>query len=197
MPPTPGQPTKEPMVIPLALGLVGKNGDLPLHAGRRHAPERGVLVLDKPAQTFTFTGVAEPPVLSINRGFSAPIKLDADLIADDLRVLAAHDSDPFNRWQAVQTLATALLTGNVARLRAGQDPEADEGLLEALAAILADRLARARLRRRGAAPAGRSRHRARDRPRRRSRRDLPRPHRPARAGRAASQRRADRDLSQA
>ena len=51
--------------------------------------------------------------------------------------MAAHDSDPFNRWQAVQTLASTLLVGNVARLRAGQDPEADEGLLEALDAILA------------------------------------------------------------
>ena len=53
--------------------------------------------------------------------------------------MAARDSDPFNRWQAVQTLATKLLVGNVARLRAGQDPELDEGLLDALAAILADR----------------------------------------------------------
>jgi aminopeptidase N len=53
--------------------------------------------------------------------------------------MAARDSDPFNRWQAVQTLASALLVGNVARLRAGQDPEVDEGLLNALAAILADK----------------------------------------------------------
>ena len=53
--------------------------------------------------------------------------------------MAARDSDPFNRWQAVQTLASALLVGNVARLRAGQDPEFDEGLLDALAAILADK----------------------------------------------------------
>ena len=96
-------------------------------------------VLDKAAQSFVFTGVTERPVLSINRGFSAPIKLTANLSADDLRLLAAHDSDPFNRWQAVQTLASALLVGNVARLRAGQDPEADEGLLDALAAILADK----------------------------------------------------------
>ncbi len=78
-------------------------------------------------------------MLSLNRGFSAPIKLTANLDADDLRLLAAHDSDPFNRWQAVQTLASALLVGNVARLRAGQDPEVDEGLLDALAAILADK----------------------------------------------------------
>ena len=86
-------------------------------------------MLDKAAQSFVFTGVTERPVLSINRNFSAPIRLTANLSADDLRLMAARDSDPFNRWQAVQTLASALLVGNVARLRAGQDPEVDEGLL--------------------------------------------------------------------
>ena len=140
IPPTPGQPTKEPMVIPLVTGLVGRDGrDLPLTLADGSSIERGVLVLDKPAQSFVFTGVPERPVLSINRNFSAPIRLTANLDADDLRLMAARDSDPFNRWQAVQTLASALLVGNVARLRAGQDPEVDEGLLDALAAILADK----------------------------------------------------------
>ena len=86
-----------------------------------------MLVLDKAAETLRLHRIAERPALSLNRDFSAPIKLTADLTADDLRLLAAHDSDPFNRWQAVQTLASALLVGNVARLRAGEDPEADEG----------------------------------------------------------------------
>ena len=139
----------------------------------------------------------ERPVLSINRNFSAPIKLTANLTADDLRLMAAHDSDPFNRWQAVQTLASALLVGNVARLRAGQDPEVDEGLLDALAAILADKTLEPAFVAEALQPAERSRHRPRDRPRRRSGRDLPRPHGAARADRAASQRRADRDLSRA
>src|SRR6476469_5413952 len=139
VPPTPGQPTKEPMVIPLVTGLVGGDGrDLPLTLADGQKPGRGVLVLDKAAQSFIFTGVKERPVLSTNRNFSAPIRLTANLSADDLRLMAARDSDPFNRWQAVQTLASALLVGNVARLRAGQDPEADEGLLNAVAAILAD-----------------------------------------------------------
>ncbi len=140
IPPTPGQATKEPMVIPLVTGLVGRDGrDLPLTLADGQKLERGLLVLDKAAQSFVFTGVNERPVLSTNRNFSAPIRLTANLDPDDLRLLAAHDSDPFNRWQAVQTLASALLVGNVARLRAGQDPEADEGLLDALAAILADK----------------------------------------------------------
>ena len=55
-------------------------------------------------------------MLSLNRGFSAPVKLVANQSADDLRFLAAHDTDPFNRWQAVQTLATSLLIDNVGGL---------------------------------------------------------------------------------
>jgi aminopeptidase N len=137
--PTPGQPTKEPMVIPLVVGLIGRDGrDLPLNIAGGRAIGRGVLVLDEPTQSVTFTGISERPVLSLNRGFSAPIKLVADLPADDLRLMAARDSDPFNRWQAVQTLAMKLLTGNVARLQRGEDAEADEGLIQALGAILAD-----------------------------------------------------------
>src|SRR5690348_13982957 len=107
VPPTPGQPSKQPMVIPLDIGLVGKNGrDLPLTLASGAPIERGVLVLDQPEQSFEFTGVAEQPVLSINRNFSAPIKLTADLDSEALAFLAAHDSDPFNRWQSLQTIST-------------------------------------------------------------------------------------------
>ncbi len=139
VPPTPGQPDKKPMVIPLALGLVDKNGhDLPLTLAGDGALERGVLVLDKPAQAFTFRGITERPVLSINRGFSAPIKLDTDLTGDDLAFLAAHDSDPFNRWQALQTISMRLLIDNVAALRSGGTPHSDDRLMLALAATLED-----------------------------------------------------------
>ena len=107
IPPTPGQPSKEPMVIPLAIGLVGQDGrDLPLTLAGGHTLDRGVWCSTRPRKSFVFTGVTERPVLSINRDFSAPVKLTANVSADDLRLLAAHDSDPFNRWQAVQTLAT-------------------------------------------------------------------------------------------
>jgi aminopeptidase N len=138
LPPTPGQPTKEPMVIPLAIGLIGRDGqDLPLRIGGRTV-ERGVIVLDKPSQSFVFENVREAPVLSLNRGFSAPIKLTANLSASDLQVMAARDNDSFNRWQALQTLATRGLIQNVAALRAGEAPQSDDGLIEALASILGD-----------------------------------------------------------
>jgi aminopeptidase N len=138
VPPTPGQPTKEPMLIPLALGLVGKSGgDLPLVLDGRPL-FRGVIELTQPNQSFLFTEVTERPVPSVNRSFSAPIKLALPIDADDLRFLAAHDSDPFNRWQAVQSLAMSLLKENVAVLRAGGAARDDEGLMAALGAILAD-----------------------------------------------------------
>src|SRR5215468_478077 len=112
VPPTPEQPTKAPMLIPLAFGLVGGNGkDLPLAVDGRPL-SRGVLELTEPQQSFVFTSVTERPILSLNRGFSAPIKLTAPIGADDLRFLAAHDCDAFNRWQAIQSLAMTLLLGN-------------------------------------------------------------------------------------
>lgn len=139
VPATPGQPSKEPMVIPFTIGLVGRDGrDLALKLSDGRAIERGVLTLTKPAESFVFGDIGEPPVPSLNRGFSAPIKLIANLSADELRFLAAHDADPFNRWQALQTLATRLLLDNVSSLRAAQPTRRDSGLLDALGATLDD-----------------------------------------------------------
>jgi aminopeptidase N len=139
VPPTPGQPVKEAMVIPLAIGLVGADGrDMSLSREDGRPVVRGVLTLTQPAQTFEFTGITERPVLSLNRGFSAPVKVTSNLSAGDLKFLAAHDCDPFNRWQAVQSLANALLVENVEAIRAGREPREDEGLTAALSAVLAD-----------------------------------------------------------
>ncbi|MPZ54988.1 MAG: aminopeptidase N [Rhizobiales bacterium] len=137
IPPTPSQPVKQPMVIPLAIGLVGPDGkDLPLRLSDGRHIERGVLVLTQSSESFTFTNIARRPVPSLNRGFSAPIKLTANLSADDLQFLAAHDPDSFNRWQAIQTLATRLL---VARATSAAPPGGnDAGLIAALGATLAD-----------------------------------------------------------
>ncbi len=138
VPPTPGQPDKAPMVIPLAVGLVGKDGgDLRLTLDRGPL-DNGVIEVTKPSQSVVFTGVAEPPIPSLNRGFSAPVKLSLPIEPGELRFLAAHDHNSFNRWQAVQTLGMSLLTGNVAALRRNETARIDEGLIAALGANLAD-----------------------------------------------------------
>jgi aminopeptidase N len=100
-PPTPGQPTKDPLTIPLAIALLDPQGrELPLRLADGSIPARGMLVLKQPSETFVFTGIAERPAASLNRGFSAPIKLAAERSPQELRFLAARDTDPFNRWEA-------------------------------------------------------------------------------------------------
>src|SRR5213079_1836882 len=139
VPPTPRQPVKEPMVIPLAVGLVGADGrDMSLSLEDGRPVVRGVLPLTQPTQSFEFTGVPQRPVLSLNRGFSAPVKVTSSVTVGDLSFLAAHDSDPFNRWQAVQSLANALLAENVTAIRTGRPARDDERLIAALAAVIAD-----------------------------------------------------------
>jgi len=140
VPPTPGQPVKEPMTIPFAVGLIGPDGrDLPLVLADGRPVERGVLTLTKAKERFVFTGIDMRPVASLNRGFSAPVKIADHPRDGDLAFLATHDSDPFNRWQAVQTLATALLIDNVAVHDRGGAKRGAGELADALAQILADR----------------------------------------------------------
>jgi aminopeptidase N len=139
LPPTPGQPVKEPMTIPFAIGFLGPDGkDRPVMLADGNKPERGVLALTKAKESFVFIGVDERPVVSLNRGFSAPVKLTANLRDDDLAFLAAHDTDPFNRWQAVQTVASTLLIENVAAHRANMPKRTAETLVHALGAVLKD-----------------------------------------------------------
>jgi len=107
----------EPFVIPLEMGLVGRDGRaIPLRLEdepeTRVATSR-ILVLDEARSFFTFVDVDRPPVLSLLRGFSAPVVLVDGLNDADLLVLLRHDSDPFNRWEAGQRLAIQRLLGLV------------------------------------------------------------------------------------
>jgi len=107
-PPTPGQDSKEPFVIPVQLGLVGASGAaLPLHIQNELASvgDSHLLVLTQASESITFENVSEEPVPSILRGFSAPVILDFDYTDAQLLTLLAHDADPFNRWEAGQRLA--------------------------------------------------------------------------------------------
>ena len=122
--PTPGQPTKQPMPIPLSTALIGEE------SGHEICPER-LIVLDQSRQSIRFDNIAETPLLSINRGFSAPVIVEAERRAGELERLAQTDTEPFARYEAMQELMMrALLAG--ARGEA-VDPQP---VIEAVAATL-------------------------------------------------------------
>lgn len=134
-PGTPGQPHKKPLLIPLALGLVGRDGaDLPLVLAGSDTPCAGVVEVARTKQTFVFSGLQEKPVLSLNRGFSAPVNLASGISEAELIFLAAHDSDPFNRFDAIQTLASRLVRVGAT----GGRPADPTPLIEAASRLLAD-----------------------------------------------------------
>ncbi len=113
-PATPGQIEKKPLHMPLSIGLVGEDGiDLPLHLEAVGALNAPIIEVTQASQVFRFTGVKKRAVLSINRGYSAPIALHTDATEADLLFLMGTDSDNFNRWEAMQTLARALLVDAV------------------------------------------------------------------------------------
>jgi aminopeptidase N len=128
---------REPFVIPLAIGLVGRDGtamtmrleDEPESAT---ATER-VLVLDEAKAFFTFVDVDQPPVLSLLRGFSAPVCLADGLGDTELLVLLRHDRDPFNRWEAGQRVALSRL---VAAAASGEEVALGEDFIAAMRELL-------------------------------------------------------------
>ena len=137
--PTPGQPDKHPMVIPVAMGLLDPSGgELPTRLAGEAEAHRGtrVLLLESADQDFVFEHVPAPPVASLLRGFSAPVKL-AGVPRERLRFLAAHDTDPFVRWESGQQYAAALLLAQVPAWRRGEPLPLDTALLDALTATLA------------------------------------------------------------
>src|SRR5258708_2931682 len=116
VPPTPGQPDKQPMPVPLAMGLLGPNGDEMLtRLDGEAAATTGtrVLVCDSGRQVFRFADVAAPPVPSVLRNFSAPVKLQG-VPLDRLKFLAIHDTDSVARWDAGQQVAIRILLDRVA-----------------------------------------------------------------------------------
>ncbi len=140
-PPTPGQPEKPPLVIPLGLGLLDRAGrEVPLQlAGEAAAAGTSrVLEVTDAEQRFVFRGVPEAPVASLLRGFSAPVVLESDADAARLRFLMAHDPDPFVRWESGQTYALQLMLDLVAGHRRGRPLGLDDGLAEAFRATLRD-----------------------------------------------------------
>ena len=124
-----------PQVIPVALGLLSREGQvlaLQLQGDEAISQDR-VLVLDQAEQAFTFVNVTSAPVPSLLRGLSAPVLLDDGLTDADLLVLLQHDGDAFNRWEAGQRLA---LNRILAAVRAGTPLTLDAAYLDAMRAVL-------------------------------------------------------------
>ncbi|MGP9788417.1 aminopeptidase N [Roseinatronobacter sp. NSM] len=124
--PTPGQPLKEPLLIPVAMGLIGQDG-------REIVPTQ-VLELDGPTLSVTFDDLPTRPVLSLLRGFSAPVVLHHAQSAKDRAILLAHDTDPFNRFEAGRSLARDMLQAMIVETTTRPDAE----FIDALRIVLCD-----------------------------------------------------------
>ena len=130
-PPTPGQKEKKPFYLPVVLGLLDAQGcDMEL--------QQDVCILEKDEQVFRFGDVREKPVLSVLRNFSAPVKVQSDLSEEELAFLMAHDSDPFNRWDAGQQLGLKYLLAGIAALQQGEELQVPQLFHQSFARIVTD-----------------------------------------------------------
>ncbi|SDU10999.1 aminopeptidase N [Pseudomonas pohangensis] len=138
-PATPGQSEKLPFVIPVELGLLDSKGQplaLRLQGEAQATGDNRVLSVTEAEQSFTFVDVAEKPLPSLLRGFSAPVKLSFPYSRDQLMFLMQHDSDGFNRWEAGQQLAVQVLQELVGQQQRGVAMAMDERLVKALCSVL-------------------------------------------------------------
>ncbi len=131
-PPTPGQETKLPFHIPLAVGLIGPDGRDLLAEGTR------VLSVKQPEERFVLENVEAKPVLSLLRNFSAPVIVRHDYSGAELTHLMAHDSDAFNRWEAGQRLSLGIMLRWIAAVQGGRDFELPRAFADAAARVVAD-----------------------------------------------------------
>jgi aminopeptidase N len=137
--PTPGQPKKKPLHIPLKFGLINHNGaEMALDTVDGGVLDDGILHVTKRRQTFDLKGVGSRPVPSLLRGFSAPVNVTIDISDRDLEFLMAHDGDQFNRWQAANTYATRTLKQIAASLGEGKRSTRGAGFSRALAKTISD-----------------------------------------------------------
>ncbi|WP_029935450.1 aminopeptidase N [Thiomicrospira pelophila] len=129
----PGLVDAKPQLIPIKVGLLSDLGEpLALYPAQNCADtirieaDSAVLQLTQLQQSFEFIGIEKPPVPSLLREFSAPVKLQYDYRLDELEFLAQHDTDSFNRWESAQRLAVADLMHNVKRLQKGESYQLGE-----------------------------------------------------------------------
>ncbi len=135
--PTPGQQQKLPLHIPVAAGLLAADGSpLPIRMSGEYAGEQVILHLTEPQQTFIFEQLAEKPVLSLLRGFSAPVKLLMQRSPEELAFLLRYDSDTFNRWEAGQQLALQIILQRVEDIQQQRELQADTAISDTFAHLL-------------------------------------------------------------
>ena len=130
--PTPGQDKKMPFHVPFSVGLVGPDGRDMLPEGTR------VLSVRQPEERFVFENVEARPVPSLARDFSAPVIVNYDYTEAELTHLMAHDSDPFNRWNAGQRLALDIILRGIEAVKNGGRLAIPRAFLDASARLLAD-----------------------------------------------------------
>ncbi len=138
-PPTPGQPVKEPFVIPVNVGLLDTNGhELPVQLEGDAEATQGTrtLVLTRAGEQLTFVNVDAEPVPSILRGFSAPVILDYEYTDAQLLTLLANDTDPFNRWEAGQRLALRAALRAIATPGGTHELPLNDAFVEAMRSVL-------------------------------------------------------------
>jgi len=134
-PQTPGQAEKLPFHIPFAVGLLDKNGNeipLQLEGEKSAGDSTRVLEFRESQQSFTFIKVSSPPVPSLFRGFSAPVKIKSDLSNEALSFLLANDNDAFNRWDAGQQLSLNILLQLMDDIENGRPLKLDPAFVEAI-----------------------------------------------------------------
>jgi aminopeptidase N len=132
-------PPKEAFHIPFALGLISPGGaeiPLQLEGEANAAGGHRVLSLKNPSERWVFINVAEQPVPSLLRDFTAPVILRYDYSEADLAHLMANDTDSFNRWEAGQRLAVGVLLRNIAAIKRGSMPSVPGALTRAFAKLL-------------------------------------------------------------
>ena len=131
VPATPGQPDKQPMVIPLRIALL--DAETGAHKGEE------LIVLDCAEKTFTFEGFTSRPALSINRGFTAPVMIERAASLEELMLLAAHDDDSFARYEAMQELMVGhLVSAAKGNLADGDRSAGQQAIAAAMRSILTD-----------------------------------------------------------
>ena len=140
-PDTPDKVEKRPFVIPVELGLLDSQGQgIALRLSGESAAQgtSRVISVTEAEQTFTFVDIAEQPLPSLLRGFSAPVKLSFPYNRDQLMFLMQHDSDGFNRWEAGQQLSVQVLQELIGQYQKGEALVMDARLVTALRSVLAD-----------------------------------------------------------